>query len=127
MSLQNRDRLIWIGLVVAWVLWWIRYPVSSNLKWKFLSWLLVIVIGVVCSNILGRRSLRLFRTALATEEIPTAQREHANLAGFWKVSVQPRPSGRSAGVHAMMAFADTMIVSTKGNHGHFHSIDTSER
>jgi len=84
MSLQNRDRLIWIGLIVAWVLWWIRYPVSSNLKWKFLSWLLVIVIGVVCSNILGRRSLRLFRTALATEDIPTAQREHANLAGFWK-------------------------------------------
>lgn len=84
MSLRNRDRLIWLGLVVAWILWWIRYPVSSDLKWKFLSWLLVIVAGVVSSNILGRRSLRLFRTALATEDIPTARREHANLAGFWK-------------------------------------------
>ena len=84
MSLRNRDRLIWIGLAVAWVLWWIRYPVTFDLKWKFLSWLVVMVIGVVCSNILGRRSLRVFRTALVTEDIPTARREHASLAGFWK-------------------------------------------
>jgi hypothetical protein len=84
MSLRNRDRLIWIGLVAAWILWWVRYPVGFNLQWKFLSWLLVMVIGVVCSNILGRRSLRVFRTALATEDIPTARCEHANLAGFWK-------------------------------------------
>ena len=84
MSLRNRDRLIWIGLVVVWVLWWLRYPVSSHLKWKLLSWLLVTVIGVVFSNILARRSLRIFRTALANENIPVALREHANLADFWR-------------------------------------------
>lgn len=84
MSLRNRDRLIWMGLVAAWVLWWLRYPISSHWKWKLLSWLLVIVIGAVFSNILGRRSLRLFRTALATEDIPAARREHANLVDFWR-------------------------------------------
>jgi tetratricopeptide (TPR) repeat protein len=84
MSLRNRDRLIWIGLIVMWILWWLRYPVGSDLKWKLLSWLLVLVIGVVFSNILGRRSLRAFRTALANEDIPVARREHANLADFWR-------------------------------------------
>src|SRR5258708_12450878 len=84
MSLRNRDRLIWIGLVTAWVLFWVRYPISSNWKWKLLSWLLVIVIGAVFSNILGRRPVRLFRTALATEDISAARREHANLVDFWR-------------------------------------------
>jgi tetratricopeptide (TPR) repeat protein len=84
MSLRNRDRLIWIGLVVAWVLWWSQYPIDSDWKWTLLSGLLVIVIGVTASNLVARRSLRLFRAALASEDIPTARREHANLAGFWK-------------------------------------------
>jgi tetratricopeptide (TPR) repeat protein len=83
MSLLNRNRLIWIGLVVTWVLWWLRYPVSSNWKWMFLSGLFVIMMGVVSSNILGRRSLRLFRKALATEDISAARHELSNLAGFW--------------------------------------------
>jgi hypothetical protein len=50
MSLRNRDRLIWMGLVAAWALWWLRDSISSNWKWKLLSWLRVIVIGVVFSG-----------------------------------------------------------------------------
>jgi len=84
MSLRNRDRLIWIGLITAWVLCWVRYPISSDWKWKLLSWLVVIVIGAVFSNILGRRPLRLFRAALATEDTSAARREHANLVDFWR-------------------------------------------
>ena len=72
-----------MGLVVAYVLWWLRYPVSSDLKWKLVSWLLEIAFGVVFSNILGRRSLRVFQTALGNEDIPIARRELANLSGFW--------------------------------------------
>lgn len=84
MTLRNRVRFILIGLVLAWALWWSQYPVDSDLKWKLVSCLLVIVVGVVASNVVARRSLRLFRTALATEDIPTARYEQANLADFWK-------------------------------------------
>lgn len=84
MTLKSQDRLIWVGLILAWVLWWLRYPIGSHGNWKLLSWLLVVVIGVAFSNFFGRRSLRVFRTALANEDILTARREHANLTDFWR-------------------------------------------
>jgi tetratricopeptide (TPR) repeat protein len=88
MSLRNRLRLTSIALVLVWaVVWavvWFHHPDSSGWKWELLSALLVIVIGVGASNILARRSLRLFRSALAIADIPTARREHANLADFWR-------------------------------------------
>lgn len=84
MSLRNRLRLIWIALVVVWAIVWLCYSDSLGDKWELLSAFLVVVIGVGLSNIMARRSLRLFRSALAIADIPTAQREHANLADFWR-------------------------------------------
>jgi tetratricopeptide (TPR) repeat protein len=88
MSLRNRVRLTSIALVVVWtVVWvvvWSQYPDSFGGKWELLSAFFVIAIGVVLSNILARKSLRLFRSALAIEDIPAARREQANLADFWR-------------------------------------------
>ena len=88
MSLRSRVRLTSIALVVVWaVVWavvWFQHPDSIDGKWVLLSAFLVIVIAVGVSNVLARRSLRLFRSALAIADIPTARREHANLADFWR-------------------------------------------
>lgn len=75
--------MIWIGLIAVWVLWWVRYPIGSNWNWMLLSWLFVVMVGVVSSNILGRRCFRRFRTALAREDVPAARHELSNLSGFW--------------------------------------------
>lgn len=83
MNLQNLNRMIWIGLVAVWVLWWVRYPIGSNWNWMLASWLFVVMVGVVSSNILGRRCFQRFRTALAREDIPAARHELSNLSGFW--------------------------------------------
>lgn len=47
------------------------------------SALLVIVVGVVSSNILVWRSFRRFRTALVVEDILSARRKLSNFTGFW--------------------------------------------
>src|SRR6266481_1661277 len=90
MSLRSRVRLTSIALVVIWVVvWavvWLRHPGSIYGKWELVSAFLVIVIGVGISNILARKSLRAFRSALAIADMPTARREHANLADFWRRS-----------------------------------------
>ena len=75
--------MIWIGLVAVWILLWVRYPIGSNWNWMLVSCLFVVMVGVVTSNILGRRSLQRFRTALAREDIPAARHELSNLTGFW--------------------------------------------
>jgi tetratricopeptide (TPR) repeat protein len=88
MSLGSRVRLTSIVLVVIWaVVWavvWLQRPDNIDGKWELISAVLVIAIGVMVSNVLARRSLRLFRSALAIADIPTARREQANLADFWR-------------------------------------------
>jgi len=88
MSLRSRVRLTSIALIVVWaIVWavvWLHHPDGIDEKRELLSAFLVIVIGVGISNILARRSLQLFRSALAIADIPTARREHANLADFWR-------------------------------------------
>ncbi len=84
MSLRNRIRLIWITLIGLWIVVWFRHPDSSGGKWELLSALLATAVGIVLTNILARRSLRQFRKALSIEDIPFAQREHANLTDFWR-------------------------------------------
>jgi tetratricopeptide (TPR) repeat protein len=84
MSLRNRIRLIWITLIALWIVVWFRHPDSSGGKWELLSALLVTAVGIVLANILARRSLRQFRKALSSEDLPAAQREHGNLTDFWR-------------------------------------------
>jgi tetratricopeptide (TPR) repeat protein len=80
MSLRNRIRLIWIALAVLLAAVWFQRRGNLGVNWELQSGFLVIVIGLIVSNILFRRSLRRFRSALAIEDIPAARREHADLA-----------------------------------------------
>jgi tetratricopeptide (TPR) repeat protein len=84
LSLRSRIRLIWITLIALWIVVWSRHPDNSGGKWELLSALLVTAVGILLANILARRSLRRFRLALTIEDLPSARREHANLADFWR-------------------------------------------
>ena len=84
MSLRNRVRLIWLALILLWVVVWFRDPDNFGGKWELASAFLVIIVGIALANFLARRSLQQFRKALSIEDIPTAQREQANLVDFWR-------------------------------------------
>ena len=84
MSLRNRIRLIWIALIALWVFVWFQHPDNTGGKWELLSAFFVTIIGIALANILARRSLRRFRTALSIEDIPTARRELNGLVDFWR-------------------------------------------
>src|SRR5258708_12857580 len=84
MNLRNRIRLIWIALIALWVFVWFQHPDNTVGKWELLSASFVTIIGIALANILARRSLRRFRTALSIEDIPTARRELNGLVDFWR-------------------------------------------
>jgi tetratricopeptide (TPR) repeat protein len=83
MSLRNRIRLMWIALPALWVFVWLLHPDNTGGKWQLLSAFFVTIIGIALTNILARRSLRRFRTALSIEDIPTARQELNGLAQVW--------------------------------------------
>src|SRR5258708_2444112 len=84
MSLRNRIRLICIALIALWVFVWFQHPDNTGGRWELLSAFFVTIIGIALANILARRSLRRFRTALSIEDIPTARRELNGLVDFWR-------------------------------------------
>jgi tetratricopeptide (TPR) repeat protein len=84
MSLRNRVRLVWITLIVLLVVVWLRHSTNFDEPWDGLSAFVVMIAGIAIANVLARRSLKKFRKALSLGDTPTAKREHANLADFWK-------------------------------------------
>jgi tetratricopeptide (TPR) repeat protein len=81
MSLRNRIRLVSVAFVGLWILV-DQFLLKS--RWQLLSGFLTVAIGLAVGNFLIRRPMRLFRNAVAHEDISAARRELAAMTGFWR-------------------------------------------
>jgi tetratricopeptide (TPR) repeat protein len=92
MSLRNRVRVIAIVVSASWVVLglWLLPAKEFSAGWMILSALLAILIGLTIVNLVTRPHLTRFRTALAQEDIPTAQDEFAVLVDFFRLRGRER-------------------------------------
>lgn len=92
MKLRNRVRAIAIVVIALWVVLglWLLPSQDFSAGWILLSAFLAALIGLMIVNFVVRKhSMRLHR-ALAREDIPTAQREFAVLADFFRLRGRER-------------------------------------
>ena len=86
LTLQNQVRIVIIILVLLWLLSHALFVGVQNFfkGWEFGTLLLAIVIGIGAANLLARRTVSLYRTAVAQEDLPVAKRQYQMMHNFWK-------------------------------------------
>jgi tetratricopeptide (TPR) repeat protein len=91
MSLRNRVRAIAIVVTALWAVLAFRvYTQEFGVSWVLLSALLATLVGLAIVNLTVRPYLTRLQTALAREDIPTAQREFAVLSDFFRLRGRER-------------------------------------
>jgi tetratricopeptide (TPR) repeat protein len=102
MSLRNRVRVIAIVVIALWIVvgLWLLPAKEFGTDWMLLSAFLATLIGLAIVNLAVRPHLTRFRTALAHEDIPTAQQELAVLVDFFRLRGRERM--KANGINILM-------------------------
>jgi tetratricopeptide (TPR) repeat protein len=86
LTLRNQVRIVIIAVILLWFLSHELFVGVRNFLegWEFWTLLLAIVIGIGVANLLARRTVSLYRTAVAREDLPVAKRQYQMMQNFWK-------------------------------------------
>ena len=86
MSLRNKVR---IAILVVILLWFLSHALLVGVgnfpeAWELWTLLLAVVIGLGVANLITRRAVSQYRSAVAREDLQAAKRQYETLRDFWR-------------------------------------------